>query len=144
MLSRLLRVLGALAVPGLLAGQTSRTTPAPPTAKPHGVAIRVQGEVVAAPVMIDETDGQNNQEGIDEADGQNNQEGVDEADGQNNQEGVDEVDGANNQGGADEPDGQNGQVGAQADQAGQDQGNAGNPAPPQAAGATSRVGRHKP
>ncbi|HEY6059068.1 MAG TPA: hypothetical protein VIV10_00655, partial [Gemmatimonadales bacterium] len=112
----------AMALPSLLAGQVPRT-PTSATAKPrlplmHGIATRVQGEVV----MVEGLTGPNNQEGVDEADGQINQEGVDEADGQNNQDGLDEPDGLNN----------DGNVGDQVDQAGENQNEDDNalPAPP--------------
>ena len=105
MLRTLLGLFILMALPTLLVAQApaTRQSESDKPAIGHGVAMDVQGEVVA-----------------EELDGQNNHEGLNETNGDNNQEGVDEVDGPN--------DGPDDQVG---DQVGEDQGSASTPETPE-------------
>jgi len=132
MLRKLLAVVAALALPAVLAGQTPPpANPAAGVARPHGVAMQVQGEVVGP---ADEVGGLNNQEGVNEADGDNNDGDVENGDLE--QEGVDEPDGLNN----------DGDVEDQVDQSGDDQNDSADdtPAPPSGTGQIGQVGRHRP
>jgi hypothetical protein len=132
MLRKLLGVVAALALPSVLVGQApSPPNPAAGLAKPHGIAMQIQGEVVGAPSGIDVA---NNQEGPDEANGENNDGDVEN--GELDQEGVDEPDGLNNDVDVDN----------QVDQGGEqdevDQDDA--PAPPPGTAQVRLIGRHKP
>jgi hypothetical protein len=82
MLRTVLGLVILLALPTLLAAQEqdNRQSGSSKSTIAHGVAMDVQGEVVAG-----ELDGQNNHEGLNESNGDNNQEGIDEQDGPNDE-----------------------------------------------------------
>ena len=132
MLRKLLGVVAALALPSVLVGQAPPPpNPAAGVAKPHGVAMQIQGEVVGAPSEIDVA---NSQEGPDKANGENNDGDVEN--GELDQEGVDEPDGLNN----------DVEVGDQVDQGGEqeDVNQDDTPAPPPGTAQVRQIGRHKP
>ena len=132
MLRKLLGVVAALGLPAVLVGQAAPpANPAAGLARPHGVAMQVQGEVVAP---VDQPAGLDNQEGVNEADGDNNDGDVENGDLE--QEGVNEPDGLDN----------NVDVEEQVDQAGDDQNDSQDdtPAPPSGTAQIGQIGRHRP
>ena len=133
MLRKLLGLVAALGLPAVLVGQApAPANPAAGLARPHGVAMQVQGEVVAP---VDQPAGVETQEGVDEANGDNNDGDVENGDLE--QEGVDEPDGLNNEV----------EVGDQVDQSGDNQTETeggDTPAPPAGTAQIGQIGRHRP
>jgi hypothetical protein len=142
MFRKLLGVVAALALPAVLAGQTPPpANPAAGVARPHGVAMQVQGEVVGP---AENVAGQNQQDGVNEADGDNNDgefENGDNNDGEFENGDIEEA-------GLDEPDGLDNDVDVedQVDQAGEDENGIEDdtPAPPSGTGQIGQIGRHRP
>ena len=101
MLRTLLGLFILMALPTLLVAQApaTRQSGSDKPAIGHGVAMDVQGEVVAG-----ELDGQNNHEGLNESNGDNNQEGIDQQDGPNDEVVGDEA--GEDQGSAATPEGE--------------------------------------